>query len=114
VLEKDFANFVRAIPTYSALSGNPAALDCIRTANLSTSDLQLATGTALLEMSADATFAPNFDPEAGDESVYPFPPSVAFEKQVYAKIPFIAGTNLDEGTRNLILPAQEAAMIYIP
>jgi acetylcholinesterase len=99
---------VRAIPACAGtLAGNVAAgtaLDCIRTANLSTYDLLLATDVALLEMSAGATFTPNFDPEAGDESVYPFPPSVAFEREVYAKIPFIAGTNLDEG--NFFLDCQ--------
>jgi acetylcholinesterase len=97
VFENDFANFVREIPACSALAGNTAALDCIRTANISVDTFVLATLTALIKRNAGATFAPNFDPEAGARAVYPFPPSIALKKGMYAKIPFIAGTDLDEG-----------------
>ncbi|KAJ7584694.1 extracellular triacylglycerol lipase precursor [Mycena floridula] len=86
-------SFVSAVPDCSVLATSNNTFDCLQEAN-STVILQ-----ALLLAESEATtafpWAPTLD---GPQGLYPDLPSVLFRSGQFARLPFIAGTNLDEGT----------------
>ncbi|KAJ7579028.1 esterase 1 [Mycena floridula] len=91
--EVDWQNFVRAVPECSSLAQSGNTFGCMKGAN-STAILQ-----ALLQAAAQASdlfpWAPTLDGRSG---LYPELPSIRFGKGHFARLPFIAGTNLDEAT----------------
>ncbi|KAJ7579027.1 esterase 1 [Mycena floridula] len=91
--EIDWQNFVGAVPECSSLAQSGKTFGCLEKAN-STAILQ---GLLLSEADAPEEFpwAPTLD---GPSGLYPELPSVLFQKGHFARLPFIAGTNLDEGT----------------
>ncbi|KAJ7127858.1 Alpha/Beta hydrolase protein [Mycena epipterygia] len=91
--QSDWDNFVRAVPSCanSLRSGN--SIPCLQSANATT--LLQAIGTATDEAGADFPWGPTID---GPGGLLPDLPSVLLEKGKFARIPFIAGGNLDEGT----------------
>ncbi|KAJ6571650.1 Alpha/Beta hydrolase protein [Mycena capillaripes] len=77
--QSDWDNFVRAVPGCGANS----------------SALLQAMQTAIAKSHEEFPWAPVLD---GTKGLLPDLPSVLMEKTKFARVPFIAGTNLDEGT----------------
>ncbi|KAJ7059294.1 extracellular triacylglycerol lipase precursor [Mycena amicta] len=89
----DWQNFVAGVGSCAALATSSSTFACLRNAN--SSEL-LAGFTASL---AEANEATPWDPVLdGPGGLIPDLPSVLFQKGQFAKLPFISGTNLDEGT----------------
>ncbi|KAK7019641.1 hypothetical protein VNI00_018026 [Paramarasmius palmivorus] len=96
--ENSWTDFVGAVPGCASLAGSNNTFDCLKTAN--TSSILQGLVTSIAE--ADELFA--WDPTVdGYGGFIPDLPSRLFKKGIFAKLPFIAGTNLDEGT--LFTPA---------
>ncbi|KAK6977526.1 carboxylic ester hydrolase [Favolaschia claudopus] len=99
--EGDWLNFVAGVPSCSSsssLSSNSttSTLDCLR--SNSTTTASLLQGFALaasLTVNPSAPFPPVLDGAGG---LIPELPSVLLGRGWFAKMPFIAGTVLDEGT----------------
>lgn len=90
--EVDWQNFVKAVPSCASLALTRNTFDCLRRAN----STQINAG--LLSALANAPEEFGFDPTIdGPGGLYPDIPSRLFAKGHFAKLPFIAGTNLDEG-----------------
>lgn len=73
-----------------ATSGN--TFDCLR--NATSDDIQTGLLTALSKVTENFAFDPTID---GPGGLYPDLPSKLFRQGEFARIPFITGTNLDEG-----------------
>ncbi|TFK25303.1 triacylglycerol lipase 3 [Coprinopsis marcescibilis] len=92
--EDRWQDFVGAIPSCSSIAASGNVFPCLQNA----SETEIATAySAVLAEVVDTTqfFAPLLD---GVEGVWPDIPSRLYEQGRFAKIPFMAGTNLDEGT----------------
>ncbi|KAF5350556.1 hypothetical protein D9756_008574 [Leucocoprinus leucothites] len=86
-------NFVAGIASCSSLSGTNHTFDCVRQAN----STEIFAG--LLAAIGEAPELFGFDPTIdGPGGLYPDIPSRLFARGQFARLPFISGTNLDEGT----------------
>ncbi|KAK7041842.1 hypothetical protein VNI00_009131 [Paramarasmius palmivorus] len=95
--EKSWTDFVGAVPGCASVAGSNNTFDCLKTAN--TSSILQGLVTSIAE--ADELFA--WDPTVdGNGGFIPDLPSRLFENGTFAKLPFIAGTNLDEGQRGQV------------
>jgi carboxylesterase type B len=92
--EKAFADFVASLPSCAPFAGKPGALDCLRSQNNLTSAQLIQAITTGISKGVEKY---PYVPVLGDD-IYPALPSVVLKTGNYSKIPFIAGTNLDEGT----------------
>lgn len=81
-------DFAQSIPGCSTINSFP----CIRAA--SSSDLQMAITLSSQKQTEQFPWVPNFD---GPNGLYPDFASNLYKKGQFSRIPFIAGTNLDEG-----------------
>ncbi|KAJ3574887.1 hypothetical protein NP233_g1456 [Leucocoprinus birnbaumii] len=103
----DWDNFVASISSCSTLSGTPHTFDCIQRANTT----EILTGLLAAIAEAPELFA--FDPTIdGPGGVYPDYPSKLFARGHFSKLPFISGTNLDEGTVFIPTTINSEAMIH--
>ncbi|KAF9452094.1 extracellular triacylglycerol lipase precursor [Macrolepiota fuliginosa MF-IS2] len=91
--ENDWQNFVAGVSSCASLALSGNTFDCIRQANSS----EILTGLldAINEAPEEFAFDPTID---GPGGLYPDIPSRLFAKGQFARLPFISGTNLDEGT----------------
>ncbi|KAJ7127849.1 esterase 1 [Mycena epipterygia] len=89
----DWDNFVSAVPSCANSLRTGNSIPCLQSANATT--LLQAIGTATEEAGADYPWGPTID---GPSGLLPDLPSVLLEKGKFARIPFITGANLDEGT----------------
>ncbi|KAF5353626.1 hypothetical protein D9757_012454 [Collybiopsis confluens] len=89
----DWDNFVAGVPGCSNLSGTDDTFKCLQSVN----STALFDGLVLSIIEAPEQFpwAPTLD---GPGGFMPELPSLLFQKGIFAKIPFISGTNMDEGT----------------
>ncbi|KAK0205537.1 esterase 1 [Desarmillaria ectypa] len=91
--ENSWTNFVRGIPSCSSFVGTLFTVNCLQ--SVSSSDIL----EGLLQAFAEADDAFPYDPTLdGPSGVFPGLPSQLFRQGQFARLPFIAGTNLDEGT----------------
>ncbi|KAG6886965.1 hypothetical protein C0992_001421, partial [Termitomyces sp. T32_za158] len=91
--EIDWQNFVGGVPSCADLATSGHTFDCLKAAN--SSDI-LQGLLASLSLSPELfAFDPTLD---GPDGVYPDIPSRLFARGQFARVPFITGTNLDEGT----------------
>ncbi|KAG7445244.1 esterase 1 [Guyanagaster necrorhizus] len=91
--EDSWTNFVGGVPSCSSLVGTSITVDCLQAVNSS----DILEGLLLAEAETDEQLP--FDPTLdGDFGVFPDLPSQLFPRGQFARLPFIAGTNLDEGT----------------
>ena len=91
--ETDWQNFVRAVPECSSMVGlHNGTFDCLRATNLST--ILAAQGAAYSSAQEEFPFLPVIDGLGG---VLPDYPSSLWKNGSFSRIPFISGTNLDEG-----------------
>ncbi|KAF8892982.1 esterase 1 [Infundibulicybe gibba] len=91
--EISWTNFVGSVPKCSSLAGTKNTFDCLKTAN--TSDILQGLEASLSKANEQFPFDPTID---GPGGLLPDTPSRLFKKGKFARLPFIAGTNLDEGT----------------
>ncbi|KAF8152915.1 extracellular triacylglycerol lipase precursor [Crassisporium funariophilum] len=91
--EIDWQNFVSGVPSCASLATSGKTFDCLRKAN--STEMFSGVNTAI----AEATEAFGFDPTIdGPGGLFPDIASSLLSKGHFARLPFIAGTNLDEGT----------------
>ncbi|KZT41185.1 extracellular triacylglycerol lipase precursor [Sistotremastrum suecicum HHB10207 ss-3] len=84
--------FARAVPACASANLNNT-FGCLKSASVA--DIISATSTASKSSTQDFAFVPVIDGEGG---MIPDLPSVLQSRGLVSRIPFIAGTNLDEGT----------------
>ncbi|KAK7051308.1 hypothetical protein VNI00_004808 [Paramarasmius palmivorus] len=92
--EDAWAKFVSGIPECANLTSNESAFDCLKNPNVSSAAI-LQSMSATTDNSGVGQWAPVLD---GPEGFLPDLPSRLYEEGRFANIPFIAGTQLDEGT----------------
>ncbi|ESK84656.1 extracellular triacylglycerol lipase precursor [Moniliophthora roreri MCA 2997] len=90
--EGSWTSFVKAVPECAALVGSNDTFDCLQSVN-SSSILQ-GLVASIAEASELFPWSPAID---GPGGFIPDLPSRLFKKGIFARLPFIAGTNLDEG-----------------
>ena len=80
------------IASCSSLAGTRHTFDCVRNAN----SIEIFAGlrAAISEAPEEFAFDPTID---GPGGLYPDIPSKLLARGHFAKLPFISGTNLDEG-----------------
>ncbi|KAF9011689.1 esterase 1 [Cyathus striatus] len=91
--EVDWQNFVGGVPSCASLAISSNTFGCLESAN--TTEIFEGLLAALAEAPEEFGFNPTID---GPKGLYPDIPSRLFAKGQFAKLPFITGTNLDEGT----------------
>ncbi|PFH50826.1 hypothetical protein AMATHDRAFT_60268 [Amanita thiersii Skay4041] len=91
--EGNWQNFVQGVASCSSVATSNNTFSCLQTAN-STEIIQ-GLLTAIAKAPEQFGFEPTFD---GPDGVYPDLASNLISKGQFARLPFIAGTNLDEGT----------------
>lgn len=89
--QSNWNDFVNAVPECAQSSAH-TAFQCLRTANSST--LLQAIEVSFTKANVQFPWVPVLD---GPYGVYPDLASRLYEKGQFSRIPFIAGTNLDEG-----------------
>ncbi|GAW02803.1 extracellular triacylglycerol lipase precursor [Lentinula edodes] len=89
----DWDNFVAGVPGCAELSKTENTFSCLQSVNTTA----ILSGLLVAQNEAPEEFpwSPTIDGEGG---FIPELPSLIFAKGTFAKIPFISGTNLDEGT----------------
>lgn len=95
IREKEFADFISGIPACAPSAGSGHAISCLRSTNSSVEELSTAVSLAYASSDEMFPFVPNLD---GPDGVYPTVASKVLRSGNYARIPFISGTTLDEGT----------------
>jgi len=89
----EWKNFVAGVPSCASLATTNNTFDCLKSAN--TSEIRLGVLNALNLSTEAFGFAPTID---GPGGLFPDIASNLLKKGQFARLPFIAGTNLDEGT----------------
>ena len=88
----DWENFVGAVSSCASLAKTGNTFDCLREAN--STEMFTGVNTAIALAPEEFAFDPTID---GPGGLLPTNPSVILKAGTFAKLPFIAGTNLDEG-----------------
>lgn len=91
--ELDWQNFVRGVPYCASVATSGDTFSCLRDVN--STEIFQGLAAALAESTNKFPFAPVID---GSDGLIPDLPSVLFKRGQFTRLPFIAGTNLDEGT----------------
>ncbi|KAF9017699.1 alpha/beta-hydrolase [Hymenopellis radicata] len=91
--QDSWEDFVTGIPSCEKLVTTTVTFDCIRRAN--TSEVFGGLLNSLAVADEEIPFGPTLD---GPLGLFPDFPSRLFSQGKFARLPFIAGTNLDEGT----------------
>ncbi|KAK7007697.1 carboxylic ester hydrolase [Favolaschia claudopus] len=91
--EEDWRNFVRGVPSCAGIATSGSTFGCLH--NATTSELLSGFASSLAETTHEFPFVPVID---GPGGLIPDLPSVLLKRGQFARLPFIAGTNLDEGT----------------
>ena len=94
--ENDWINFVGGVPSCASTANSSDTFDCLRKAN--SSDILAGLLTAIHESPELFAFSPTLD---GPDGLYPEIASALLSQGHFARLPFIAGTNLDEGDHSL-------------
>ncbi|KAJ8072264.1 hypothetical protein PM082_015823 [Marasmius tenuissimus] len=92
VREAVWTNFVAGVPECASVANTNNTFDCLRTTN--TSSIFQGLEAAINEADEQTPFNPTLD---GPGGFLPERPSRLWEQGRFARAPFIAGTNLDEG-----------------
>ncbi|CAK5277527.1 unnamed protein product [Mycena citricolor] len=91
--ENIWTSFVAGVPSCASLAKTHLTFSCLR--NVTTQELLEGLLTSLAETNEQVPFNPVID---GPEGLIPDLPSRLLSQGKFSRIPFIAGTNLDEGT----------------
>lgn len=90
--EIDWQNFVSGVASCASLATSGHTFDCLQ--NAPSDEILNGLVNAINEAPEQFAFDPTID---GPDGLYPDLPSRVFAQGNFAKIPFISGTNLDEG-----------------
>ncbi|KAL0065245.1 hypothetical protein AAF712_007756 [Marasmius tenuissimus] len=93
VRESVWTNFVAGVPECASVANTSNTFDCLKTAN--TSSILQGLVASINEADELFPYNPTLD---GPGGFLPDRPSNLLKQGRFAKVPFIAGTNLDEGT----------------
>ncbi|KAJ7912062.1 esterase 1, partial [Mycena leptocephala] len=102
--QTDWDNFLHAVPDCKSRIDSP--FNCLRTVNSSV--LLNAFEASTAQSNQQYPWAPTID---GPGGILPDLPSKLFSAGQFARLPFIAGTNLDEGTTFTSLSTNSAQMV---
>ncbi|KAJ7448264.1 esterase 1 [Mycena galericulata] len=91
--EIDWQNFVAGVASCASLAKSGSTFDCLRDAN--SSELSQGIAAAIAEAPELIPWFPVLD---GPGGLIPDHPSVLLKRGQFARLPFIMGNNLDEGT----------------
>ncbi|KAJ7614129.1 extracellular triacylglycerol lipase precursor [Roridomyces roridus] len=91
--EDHWQDFVAGVPSCASLATSSSTFECLQ--NATTEEIWTGLSAANAASTAEFTWAPVID---GPGGLIPDLPSVLFERGQFARLPFIAGTNWDEGT----------------
>jgi acetylcholinesterase len=91
--EIDWKNFVSGVASCASLAATNNTFDCLRAAN--TSEIFIGLNQSLAEAPELFGFDPTIDGPCG---LFPEIPSKLFKTGRFARLPFMAGTNQDEGS----------------
>ncbi|KAF7762435.1 CAZyme family CE10 [Agaricus bisporus var. burnettii] len=91
--EGNWENFVAGVESCASTATSGHTFDCLRTAN----ELEIYSGIMNSIKKSPEVF-PFFPTIDGPGGLYPDVPSRLFSRGKFARVPFISGTNLDEGT----------------
>lgn len=89
----DWNNFVAGVTSCRPLAGTRHTFDCIR--NATSTEIFSGLQAAISKAPEEFAFDPTID---GPGGLYPDIPSRLLTRGNFAQLPFISGTNLDEGT----------------
>ncbi|KAJ6625127.1 esterase 1 [Mycena sp. CBHHK59/15] len=107
--EIDWQNFVSGVPSCASTATSGSTFECLRDAN--TSDVFLGIDAAMAEANANSGFP--WDPVLdGPGGLIPDLPSVLLKRGQFARLPFITGTNEDEGTVFISQAVNSTAQIH--
>ena len=100
--QNDWDNFVQGVPECASLVSTGRTFDCLRNA----SSIEILNGVedSLALANEQFPWVPTID---GPGGLIPELPSELYAKGAFARIPFIAGTNLDEGLTALFTRRKE-------
>ncbi|KIL63607.1 hypothetical protein M378DRAFT_79395 [Amanita muscaria Koide BX008] len=104
--EIDWQNFVRGVPSCSSLATTGNTFSCLQAAN--TSDIINGFFASFAEAPDQLPWNLALD---GPDGVVPDYASRRFPRDEFARLPFIAGTNLDEGTPPLPQVTSEDGLV---
>lgn len=90
--ELDWQLFVKGVPSCASLALTENTFDCLRSVN--STEIFSGFVSALTDPPDPFGFSPTID---GPGGLFPDIPSRLFARGQFARLPFIAGTNLDEG-----------------
>ncbi|KAL0065244.1 hypothetical protein AAF712_007755 [Marasmius tenuissimus] len=93
VREAVWTNFVASVPECASVANTYNTFDCLKTVN--TSSIFQGLEAAINEADEQTPFNPTLD---GPGGFLPDRPSRLWKQGRFARVPYIAGTNLDEGT----------------
>jgi hypothetical protein len=92
--EGAWENFVSRVPSCATVANSGNTFNCLR--NATTEEIAVAASVPDAATISDFVWTPTLD--IGQNSVYPDLASRVYSRGRFAKLPFIAGTNRDEGT----------------
>ncbi|KAJ2916212.1 hypothetical protein MD484_g4180, partial [Candolleomyces efflorescens] len=92
--EPAWEEFVKKVPSCASIATTRHTFSCLR--NATTEEVTVGLLQSIPQLSLSFVWTPVIDTRRG--SVYPDLPSRLYAKGHFSRIPFIAGTNLDEGT----------------
>ncbi|KAJ7178115.1 esterase 1 [Mycena filopes] len=98
--EADWQNFVTGVPSCSTAQ-NTSALDCLQQSNISSTEMLAGWNASKAQSQQLFPWTPTMDGAGG---LIPTLPSIMLANTNFSRLPFICGTNLDEGT--LFTPAR--------
>ena len=90
--EIDWENFVSGVPSCASLATSGNTFGCLKEAN--STEIAVGLNQSLAEVPEMFGFDPTID---GPGGLFPMIASEIINAGRFARIPFIAGTNLDEG-----------------
>jgi carboxylesterase type B len=93
IRETDWQDFVRNVPSCAYLATSGSTIHCLQGAN--SSEITQGLLASISEAPEQFPWTPALD---GPSGIVPNYTSILFAKGLVSKLPFIAGTNLDEGT----------------
>ncbi|KAJ6457783.1 esterase 1 [Mycena vitilis] len=91
--EAAWQNFVAGVASCASVATSGSTFGCLQDAN--TTKIFAGLASAAAEATEEFPWDPVLD---GPDGLIPDLPSVLFQRGQFARLPFIAGTNLDEGT----------------
>jgi len=94
--QSNWQTFVGAVPECASMAQSTDTFQCLQTAQ--SSALQKAINSVPSIINDSTPFPPTID---GPGGILPDLPSKIYFTGIFARLPFIAGTNLDEGEENV-------------